>query len=102
MKAAIVCLAAIAPAAAHADDAAPVRALLAEPARLAQWLGGRDPVAEAQHARVQAASAAADQTRVLPNPTLNFGVSDFVLGKNNPPDKALGLNETLIYGVGVQ
>jgi outer membrane protein, heavy metal efflux system len=102
MKAVILCLAVVAPAIAHADDAAPVRELLAQPAQLAGWLGGRDPIAEAQRAHVESAAATARQTRVLPNPTLNFGVSDIVLGKNNPPDMELSLSQTLIYAVGVQ
>jgi cobalt-zinc-cadmium efflux system outer membrane protein len=92
----------VAPAIAHADDAAPVRDLLAQPTQLAGWLGGRDPIAEAQQAHVSAAAATARQTRVMPNPTLNFAVSDIVLGKNNPPDKDLSLNQTLIYAVGLQ
>jgi len=73
---------------ASADDAAPVAKLLAEPDQLAAWLGDRDPMA-------------ARQTRVIPNPTLNVGVSDFVIGKTNPADQSLGLGQTLIYTAAV-
>ena len=86
---------------AWADDAAPVAKLLAEPDQLAAWLGDRDPMIESQRAKIAAASAAARQTRVIPNPTLNLGVSDFVIGQSNPTTPPLGLGQTLIYTAGV-
>jgi cobalt-zinc-cadmium efflux system outer membrane protein len=91
---------------AWADDAAPVAKLLAEPEQLAAWLGDRDPMVESQRAKIAAAAASARQTRVIPNPTLNLGVSDFVLGQtnnstNSPATPRLGLGETLIYTAGV-
>jgi cobalt-zinc-cadmium efflux system outer membrane protein len=91
---------------ASADDAVPVAKLLAEPDQLAAWLGDRDPMIESQRAKIAAASAAARQTRVIPNPTLNVGVSDFVIGHTNnssttPSTPALGLGQTLIYTAGI-
>lgn len=82
--------------------------LLARPGELAAWLRDRDPLIDAQRARVDAARATARQTRVVPNPQLNLGVSDFVIGKtnansggpgsDNPP---LSLGKTLIFTAGV-
>jgi outer membrane protein, heavy metal efflux system len=91
---------------AHAEPAprepAPaVRALLADPAQLASWLRARDPLVDAQRARVEAARAAARQTHVLPNPQLNLSVSDFVIGQNNPTDQQLSLGQTLIYSAAI-
>ncbi|HEV7558116.1 MAG TPA: hypothetical protein VGO00_21760, partial [Kofleriaceae bacterium] len=86
---------------ASADDAAPVAKLLAEPDQLAAWLGDRDPMIESQRAKIAAASATARQTRVIPNPTLNVGVSDFVIGHTNPTTPPLGLGQTLIYTAGI-
>src|SRR5690349_4926497 len=94
--------------AARAEPAPPLRALLARPGELAAWLRERDPLIDAQRARVDAARAAARQTRALPNPQLNLGVSDIVIGKTNaqnggpgsenPP---LSLGKTLIFTAGV-
>jgi len=89
-----------------ADDAAPVARLLADPEQLAAWLGTRDPMIESQRAKIDASAAAARQARVIPNPTLNVGVSDFVLGASNngtatPTTPSLGLGQTLIYTAGI-
>ena len=93
----------------RAQPAPPVPELLARPAQLATWLRERDPLIEAQRARVEAALAAARQTRVLPNPQLNLGVSDFVIGKTNAGSgeagsehPSLSLGKTLIYTAGVE
>lgn len=93
---------------ARAEPAPPLRALLARPDELAAWLRERDPLIDAQRARLDAARAAARQTRALPNPQLNLGVSDFVIGRTNagsggagsesPP---LSLGKTLIFTAGV-
>jgi outer membrane protein, heavy metal efflux system len=87
---------------------APVAALLAQPGELAAWLGERDPLVDAQRARLDAARAAARQTRALPNPQLNVGASDFVIGQTNAasggPGSAnppLTLGQTLIFTAGV-
>src|SRR4051812_23372782 len=87
---------------ARADDAAPVGELLAQPAQLAQWLRDRDPIVESQRAKIEAARAASRQARVLPNPQLELGASDFVIGKTNASDggpgsssRPLGLGKTL-------
>jgi len=66
-------------------------------------------VIDAQRARIEAAQAAARQTRVIPNPQLNFGVSDIVIGKTNAgsggagsDDPSLSLGKTLIFTAGVE
>jgi cobalt-zinc-cadmium efflux system outer membrane protein len=94
--------------AARAEPAPPLRSLLTRPGELAAWLRERDPLIDAQRARVDAARAAARQTRVLPNPQLNLGVSDLVIGQTNaqnggpgsenPP---LSLGKTLIFTAGI-
>src|SRR5262249_28024671 len=81
---------------------------LAQPSELAAWLRDRDPLIDAQRAKVLAAQAAARQARVLPNPQLSLGVSDIVLGQTNAasggPGSAnppLSLGKTLIFTAGV-
>ena len=64
---------------ARAEPPPALRALLARPDELAAWLRERDPLIDAQRARVDAARAAARQTRALPNPQLNLGASDLVI-----------------------
>ena len=71
------------PAAARADDPAPVRALLADPTMLATWLRDRDPLIDSSWARAAAASALAQQARVLPNPQLSLGWGGIALGRGN-------------------
>jgi cobalt-zinc-cadmium efflux system outer membrane protein len=93
---------------ARAEPAPPLRALLTQPGELAAWLRERDPLIDAQRARLDAARAAARQTRALPNPQLNLGASDLVIGRtnansggpgsDNPP---LSLGKTLIFTAGV-
>jgi len=93
---------------ARAEPAPALRALLARPGELAAWLRDRDPLIDAQRARLDAARAAARQTRALPNPQLNLGASDLVIGRtnaasggpgsDNPP---LSLGKTLIFTAGV-
>jgi len=92
----------------HAEPAPPLRTLLAGPSELAAWLRERDPLIDAQRARVLAAQATARQARVLPNPQLNLGVSDIVIGQTNAasggPGSAnppLSLGKTLIFTAGV-
>lgn len=92
----------------RAKPAPPLPTLLARPTELAAWLRERDPLVDAQRAKLEAARAAARQARVLPNPQLNLGVSDFVIGKTNagsggpgsenPP---LPFGKTLIVTAGV-
>ncbi|MEO8554805.1 MAG: TolC family protein, partial [Kofleriaceae bacterium] len=93
---------------ARADDAAPVRGLLADPGALATWLRDRDPIVEAAHARVDAASALGEQARVVPNPQLSITAGGFVLGQTNAGDGApgadsphLGLGQTTNVQVGL-
>src|SRR5262249_35641267 len=87
---------------------APVATLLAQPGDLAAWLRDRDPLIDAQRARLDAARAAARQTRVLPNPQLSLGASDFVVGQTNAASGGPGsgnppltLGQTLIFTAGV-
>jgi outer membrane protein, heavy metal efflux system len=93
---------------AEPEPAPTLRTLLAQPGELAAWLRDRDPLIDAQRARLDAARAAARQTRVLPNPQLNLGVSDFVIGQTNAgsggpgsDNPALSLGKTLIFTAGV-
>jgi cobalt-zinc-cadmium efflux system outer membrane protein len=94
---------------ARAEPAPPLPGLLAQPAELARWLRQRDPLIDAQRARLDAARAATRQARVLPNPQLNLGVSDFVIGRTNAGSgepgsdrPALSLGKTLIYTAGIE
>ena len=103
-----ILLVASSPVAVRAEPAAPLAALLTRPTELAGWLRDRDPLIDAQRERIEAARAAARQTRVLPNPQLNFGVSDFVIGQTNAAsggpgsaNPALSLGQTLIFTAGV-
>lgn len=95
-------------AGARAETAPPLARLLAQPGELARWLRESDPVIDAQHARVEAAQAAARQSRVIPNPQLNFGVGDIVIGKTNSGNGGpgtdrprLSLDQTLQFNTGV-
>src|SRR5262249_54387342 len=92
----------------HAQPAPSLATLLAKPDELAAWLRDRDPLIDAQRARLDAARAAARQTRVLPNPQLNLGVSDIVIGQTNngsggpgSENPSLSLGKTLIFTAGV-
>ena len=109
MKLAVVlttCVIMAAPA--RADDAAPVRSLLADPVELAAWLRDRDPVIEAAHAKIEVVRAQGEQARVLPNPQLTFSTGGYVIGMTNASDGSpgsatpkLGLGQTTNYQVGV-
>ncbi len=93
--------------AAHAEPEPPVKVyeLLADPAALAAWLRDRDPHVDAARARVAGAYATSQQARVIPNPQLEFGASDFVIGKTTKDDSGvdahLGVAQTTIFTVGV-
>ncbi len=94
---------------ASADEApAPVRSLLADPVELASWLRARDPLIESAQDRVDAARAAGDQARVLPNPQLSVTAGGFVLGSTNASDGTpgsadprLSLGQTTNYQLGL-
>ncbi len=90
---------------ARADEAAPVRALLADPTQLASWLHDRDPKVESARAKLEAARATGEQARVLPNPQLSVGVGGFLIGTTviNPgqPATSLPLSQTINVSVGV-
>lgn len=66
-----------------ADIAPDLRMLLADPDALAGWMRVHDPMVDVAQARVEAATAAAAQTRVLPNPALDLEVGNFALGHGN-------------------
>ncbi|HEX3762819.1 MAG TPA: TolC family protein [Kofleriaceae bacterium] len=76
---------ALAAAPAGADTAAPVHALLADPAQLAAWLRDHDPTSRASQAKVEQARELAHQAGVYQNPQLSAGVSDIALGLGNLP-----------------
>ncbi|HEY0250959.1 MAG TPA: TolC family protein, partial [Kofleriaceae bacterium] len=106
MKLAVVLLALASSSAAYADDAAPVKQLLADPNQLATWLRDRDPLIESSRAKVEAAAAATQQARVLPNPELNFAAGGFVIGQTNNGGEnsttpTLGLDQTTNYQIGI-
>jgi cobalt-zinc-cadmium efflux system outer membrane protein len=108
MNRAVLSMMLLASAGAARAQPAPVTRLLAQPGELAVWLRDRDPVIDAQRARLEAARATARQTRVLPNPQLNLGVSDFVIGQTNAAsggpgsaNPSLSLGQTLIFTAGI-
>jgi cobalt-zinc-cadmium efflux system outer membrane protein len=102
MKLGLLALPLVLASVARADEAAPVRALLADPHQLATWLRDRDPKIESARAKVDAARAAGDQSRVFPNPQLNVGAGGFTVGNNNPGQPAqLPLSQTINVSVGV-
>jgi cobalt-zinc-cadmium efflux system outer membrane protein len=83
--------------------------LLADPARLAEWVSSRQPDVLAAGARVAQADAAVGQSRVIPNPNLQGGVGGLTLGSRNPQDPlnssygdtinwSIGLSETIELG----
>src|ERR1700761_1843239 len=93
---------------AHADDAAPVKALLADPAQLASWLRDRDPMMESARAKVEAAHANSEQARVLPNPQFSFATGGYVIGQTNADDgtspdskRPLSLADTTNFELGL-
>jgi cobalt-zinc-cadmium efflux system outer membrane protein len=79
--------------------AAPVGKLLEDPSLLARWLAKRSAEVAGARADLEAARAESRNARLLPNPTLDFSVSNFAVGDTNP--KGLGLDRTLIYGLGL-
>ena len=58
------------------EAAAPVGALLADPARLVAWLRARNADVGAAAARVREAQGDLGQSRLRPNPALAFSLSD--------------------------
>ena len=108
MKRAVLSMMLVASSGAARAQPAPVTRLLAQPGELAAWLHDRDPTIDAQRSRLEAAHATARQTRVLPNPQLNLGVSDFVIGQTNAAsggpgsaNPSLSLGQTLIFTAGI-
>src|SRR5262245_19826300 len=95
--------------AAWADEAPPVRALLADPGQLAAWLRDRDPMIAAARDKSEAANQTVEQTHVLPNPLLQGTAGGFVLGATNPKTPSTdptqsgppSLSQTTNYQVGL-
>lgn len=90
------------PAVDDRDVKVPVRLLLADPNALTAWLNRRSPDLAAARARVEQAEAGLSQSRVIPNPTLSFGIS----GSPSPTAAAPGepnasTSDTLNYTVGL-
>lgn len=75
----------------------PLRLLLSDSNALATWLYRRNPDLGAARARVDAAEAGVSQARVIPNPTLDVGVS----GSASVVDPAKDLGDTVYYSVGL-
>ena len=71
------------PAVVWADEPPPVRALLADPTRLANWIRERDPLVESAANKTRAAGAQARQSRAFPNPQLNVGIAGIAIGRGN-------------------
>jgi cobalt-zinc-cadmium efflux system outer membrane protein len=82
-------------------DIPTVRALLAEPSQLAQWLADQDPAIVAAQARVDAAVELREQATTLPNPQLTASAGGFVIGHTNPRTPRLGLGETTAISAGL-
>nr|HEX4314217.1 TolC family protein [Kofleriaceae bacterium] len=91
------------PLAAPADAPAPpaIKTLLADPVQLAAWLRDHDPQIEAARAKVEAARAAGDQTRVLPNPQLSVGVGGIYVAGAGSAFGATGFGDTSNISIGV-
>jgi cobalt-zinc-cadmium efflux system outer membrane protein len=68
---------------ARADEPAPVRSLLADPALLASWLRDHDPIVESVRARTEAAAELGQQARAFPNPQIQAGVGGLAVGGGN-------------------
>ncbi len=83
--------------AAPATEVAPVAALLADPGALVQWIAQHHQQAAAARARVDQARADVRSSRLLPNPSVSFNLSDIALGTTTPP--GLAYNDTAIYNV---
>jgi cobalt-zinc-cadmium efflux system outer membrane protein len=108
MKLSVVLVTLLGTAPAFADEPAPVRTLLADPAQLAAWLGARDPMIESARDKTDAAQELGRQARVLPNPQLSLSAGGFVLGQTNagsggPGDAnpRLSLGQTTNFQLGI-
>jgi len=76
-----------------------VRDLLRDDAGLAGWVRTRSPTIAASSARVAQAEADVGTSRLIPNPMVDFTVSDITIGRTNPA--GLSYSDTSIYGVGL-
>src|SRR5262249_55399719 len=76
-------------------DLAPVAELLKDPGRLLAWLQSRSREVVAASLRVDEARAGYRASRLYPNPTFGFTLSDIAAGTTNPA--GLGFRDTGIY-----
>lgn len=81
-----------------AEVAAPAETLLRDDRALATWMSRSYEVSAAKD-ELAAARADYRERQLLPNPSVDLGVSNLALGPSNPRDLPLG--KMLIYGVGV-
>lgn len=79
--------------------AAPVARLLRNREALADWLGRRSYEVAAARAQLEQARAQARGVRLLPNPIVDFTVSNYPVGTTNPA--GLGPDRTLVYSAGI-
>jgi cobalt-zinc-cadmium efflux system outer membrane protein len=81
------------------QTAAPAAQLLQDDRALARWVLSHSQEVAAAAAEVLGARAAHRGSRLLPNPVVDVSVGNFPLGKTD--GKKYGLDESLIYGVGL-
>lgn len=82
-----------------ASETVRVTALLRDDRALASWISQRSFEVSAAKQEYNAARADYRDTQLLPNPSVDLGVSNLALGRSNPRD--LPLSKMLIYSVGV-
>jgi outer membrane protein, heavy metal efflux system len=97
---ALILMGRLSSAAPESSPKAPVLLLLRDDTALNTWLLARSHQVGAASARVGQASADLDASRQLaPNPSVDFGVGDIVLGPTNP--EGLHFRDTAIYSIGI-
>ncbi|MFO0758804.1 MAG: TolC family protein [Byssovorax sp.] len=82
-----------------ASRAAPVGALLRDPAALGEWVAQHHGEVLAAGSRVAQAQADAGTSRLVPNPTLDAALGGINVGPRNPT--SLGFGDSLNFGLGV-
>lgn len=89
------------PGRAPAEQApAPVLLLLRDDVALKAWLAMRSRQVGAAAARVDEAKADLGSSEILaPNPSIDLGLSDLVVGPSNP--EGLGFQDTAVYSAGI-
>jgi len=92
-------LVALAARPASADEHVDVAALLSTPQALVRWVEAHHADVAAARARLGQAQADTQASGLLQNPALDASVSNYPLGKTNPP--GLPLRDSLIASVGI-